>query len=383
MIRTIVRPGLAILAVIAVVLGARAGLAFDTIAREALLIDFDTGAVMLERDSDTRMPPASMSKLMTSLMVFERLNAGTLKLTDTMHVSEKAWRMGGSKMFVEVDTDVTVEDLLRGIIVQSGNDACIVVAEALAGSEDEFARMMTERGKEIGLTGSRFANATGWPHENHYMSAHDLATLTKVIIREHSEYFGYYAEQNFTYNEIRQGNRNPLLYKNVGADGMKTGHTEASGYGLTATAMRDGRRLILVINGLESARKRSEEAERLLNYGFREFNNYALFTAGEVVDNAEVWLGDKTRIPLLIEQDLTVTLPRASRKDLKVAVVMEAPVPAPIEAGAQIAKLVVEAPDVDSVEVPLIAGEGADKLGMFRRIGAAISYLVFGPPPPL
>ena len=356
--------------------------AFETTAREALLIDAETGAVLLVKNPDDPMPPASMSKLMTAYMVFERLKDGSLKLDGTMHVSEKAWRMGGSKMFVEVDTEVSVEDLLRGIIVQSGNDACIVIAEALAGSEDAFAEMMTARAREIGLTGSSFANSTGWPDPNHYMTARDLVRLTQTIVTDFPEYFPYFAETSFTYNDIHQGNRNPLLYKNLGADGMKTGHTQAAGYGLTATAQRNGRRLILVINGLESTRKRAAEAARLINYGFREFGNYALFTAGEVVETADVWLGDKARVPLIVNSDLTVTLPRASRKDLKVAVVLNAPVPAPIAAGSEIAKLVISAPDIDSIELPLTAGESVQRLGMFGRIGAAISYLLFGPPAP-
>lgn len=354
----------------------------ETSAKQAILIDLWSDTVLLEKNADTLVPPSSMTKLMTVYLLFERMKSGRITLDDRFAVSKKAWRMGGSKMFVPLGKRVRVEDLIRGIIVQSGNDASIVVAEALAGSEDAFAEMMTARAREIGLTGSSFANSTGWPDPNHYMTARDLVRLTQSIVTDFPEYFPYFAETSFTYNEIHQGNRNPLLYKNLGADGMKTGHTQEAGYGLTATAQRNGRRLILVINGLESTRKRAAEAARLINYGFREFGNYALFTTGEVVETADVWLGDKARVPLIVNSDLIVTLPRASRKDLKVAVVLNAPVPAPIQAGSEIAKLVISAPDIDPIELPLTAGESVQRLGMFGRIGAAISYLLFGPPAP-
>ena len=241
----------------------------ETAARQAILVDFVSGAVLLEKNSDHPFPPGSMSKLMTVYMLFEQLEKGTLSLDDTMRVSEKAWRMGGSKMFVEVGSDVRVEDLLRGIIVSSGNDACTVVAEALAGSEEAFAALMTKRAREIGLTDSVFANSTGRPDPGHSMTARDLAILTKRIVVDFPEHFPYFAEKTFTYNDIQQDNRNPLLYEDLGADGMKTAHTEETGYGLTATAERSGQRLILVITGLDSSRARAEEAERLLVWGFQ------------------------------------------------------------------------------------------------------------------
>jgi serine-type D-Ala-D-Ala carboxypeptidase (penicillin-binding protein 5/6) len=359
-----------------------AAAAFDTTAREALLIDFDTGATLLEKDADVPMPPASMSKLMTVYMVFERLAEGTLSLSDTMPVSTKAWQMGGSRTFVEVDSDVSVEDLLRGIIVQSGNDACIVVAEAFAGSEEAFALAMTERGRELGLMDSEFANATGWPHGDHYMTARDLALLTRLIIENFPEYFPLFAEKAFTYNDIEQSNRNPLLYKDLGVDGMKTGHTEEAGFGLTATAERDGRRLILVLNGMESARARALEAERLLNWGFRETKNYGLFEAGEEVEQAEVWLGTEPLVPLVIKEDVVVTLSRQARKTLAVTVEYESPVPAPIAAGDVIANLVIEAPDMASRRFSLAAAQDVDRLGLFGRLFSALDYVVFGAPAP-
>jgi len=355
-----------------------AAAALETAASHAFLIDFQTHAVLLDKNADELMPPASMSKLMTVYLLMDKLADGSVKLTDTFPVSEKAWRKKGSKMFVGIGDKVSVEDLLRGIIVQSGNDACIVVAEALAGSEEAFAEQMTKRAREIGLERSTFANATGWPDPNQRMTARELALLAERTIRDHSQYYEYYSEKSFTYNDIRQGNRNPLLYKDLGADGLKTGHTKESGYGLTASAERDGRRLILVFNGLKSARERSQESERLLAWGFREFNNYRLFQAGDTVAEAEVWLGDDATVPLVVAADVTVTLPRKSRPDMTVKVVYDGPVPAPIAAGTPIARLVIGAPDWADVEVPLVAARNVNRLGAVGRLGAALKQLLWG-----
>ena len=347
-------------------------------AKQAILIDYDTGTILYEKSADEAMPPASMSKLMTSYMVFERLKDGRLKMEDEFDISKKAWKMGGSKMYVEVGKRAKIKDLLRGIIVQSGNDACIVVAEGIAGSEEEFSELMTQTGKKIGLKNSRFMNSSGWPHPEHYMSARDLAILSKVLISNFPEQYLIFSEMNFTYSGIRQGNRNPLLYKNMGADGLKTGHTRASGYGLTASAVRDGRRLILVLNGLKSVNQRSRESERLLMWGFRQFQNYTFFPAGEVVDHALVWLGDKERVPLVLAQPFKVTLQRGKRAKLKVKVVYVGPIPAPIKKGQRIAELVLEAPGMEAIRTPLIAGEGSKKLGTVRSFVAALKYLLWG-----
>ena len=352
--------------------------AFDTAAREAILIDFETGSVILDKDADRPAPPASMSKLMTIYMLFERLKEGSITLDDTMSVSEKAWRMGGSKMFVEVNSSVRVEDLIRGIVVQSGNDACIVVAEGISGSEQAFAEAMNERGREIGLTGSSFTNSSGWPDPGHFMSPRDLATLTQRLIVDFPEYFPYFAELDFTYNDIHQGNRNPLLYKDIGADGMKTGHTEEAGYSLTATAERAGRRLILVVTGLDSVRARSSESQRILSWAFRETKNYTLFKAGEEIEAADVWLGVKPRVPLVVDEDLTITLSRDTRKEITVKVVLESPVPAPIVRGTEIATLVISAPDLSPVEIPLKAGADVEQRGIIGRLWSAATYTVFG-----
>lgn len=360
--------------------GAQAAPTIETQAAQAYLVDVETGAVLLDKNADELMPPSSMSKMMTAYMVFDRLEDGRLSLDDTLPVSEKAWRKGGSKMFVEVGNQVRVEDLLRGVIVQSGNDACIVLAEGLAGSEEAFADLMTERARELGMEKSTFRNSTGWPDPNHLVTARELAILAKHIIQDHSEYYHYYSEKEFTWADIRQGNRNPLLYRNIGADGLKTGHTEDAGYGLTASAVQNGRRLILVVNGLPSVQARADESERLMSWGFREFDNYALFKAGDTVDEAPVWLGAEDTVPLVIAEDMKVTLPRNDRNGMQVAVVYDSPIPAPVPAGTEIAKLRVTWPGGVPVEVPLQAGSDVDQLGPFGRIAASVKFLLLGSP---
>ena len=352
--------------------------ALETIAKQAILMDAETGTVLFEKNADDTMPPSSMSKLMTVYMVFERLKSGSLTLDDEFPVSKKAWRKGGSKMYVLVGKSVRVEDLLRGVIVQSGNDASIVVAEGLAGTEEAFATEMTKKAREIGLKDSVFRNASGWPEEGHYMTSRDIAILSKRTIDDFPDYYHYYAEKSFTFSGIRQGNRNPLIYRNMGADGLKTGHTEAGGFGLAASVIRDGRRLILVVNGIESAQSRANESQRLIEWGFREFANFALFRAGETVDEANVWLGTEAKVPLILDKDLVLTLPRRARRTAKVKVVYTAPIPAPIPDGAEIAKLVITAPGLDDLVVPLKAGAEVRRLGFLGRISASIQYLLWG-----
>ena len=356
----------------------RPAAAFDTAAEEAILIDLTAGTVLFEKGADTPIPPASMSKIMTAYMVFKRLKAGDLSLDDTFPVSEKAWRKGGSKMFVEVGDRVAVRDLLRGVIVQSGNDASIVLAEGIAGSEAGFADLMNREAEELGLSNARFANATGWPDPNHRMSVRDLATVASVLIQDYPEYYGFYSETEFTWHEITQANRNPLLYRNIGADGLKTGHTEEAGYCLTASALRDDRRLVMVVAGLESARQRAEESERLLEWGFREFTAERLFETGEVVEQAEVWLGESANVPLVMAEDAVMALRRDDRDDVVVTVSYEGPIPAPIAAGDRLATLTVEAPDMPSRSFPLLAGEAVDKLGPVGRLIAGVKHLILG-----
>ncbi|KZB72912.1 D-alanyl-D-alanine carboxypeptidase [Thalassospira sp. MCCC 1A01148] len=352
--------------------------AIETNAREAFIMDFDTGAVLLDKEGDTLTEPASMTKMMTVHMLFKYIKDGRVSMDDTFHVSEKAWRKGGSKMFVEVNSNVSVSDLLHGIIVQSGNDAAIVVAEGLGGSEEAFAEAMTEEARAIGMTKSVFKNATGWPAEGHLVTVRDLAILARDTIRNFPDLYELYSIKEFTYNGIRQPNRNPLLGTSAGVDGLKTGHTEAAGYGLTASAERDDRRLILVVNGLGSVRERRTESQKLLDWGFREFDNYDLFAEGETVSSANVWLGSEPKVDLVADKEVLLTLPRTASRDMKVSVVYEGPVPAPISQGDQIAMLKVEVPDQDTIEFPLYAAHDVGRLGFVGRIGAAIKYLLWG-----
>lgn len=368
-------PALALAAGLAV---SQPAAAMETAAEFAILMDYETGAVLLEKNADEPTAPASMSKLMTLYMVFERLKSGNLRLEDTFPVSETAWRMGGSKMFVGVNTRVRLEDLLRGIVVQSGNDACIVVAEGLARDEAAFAEEMTRRAREIGLAASTFTNSTGWPEDGHRMSVRDIAKLSALIIEEFPEYYPLFAERTYTYNEIKQGNRNPLLYGYDGADGLKTGRTSASGYGVAASVNRRDRRLILVVNGLASSKQRAREAERLLDWAYREFDNFRLFDAGETVDDAAVWLGEEAEVPLVVENRVTFTLPRQARRGMEVKVSYDSPIAAPIRSGQELATLTISTPDTETVRIPLVAGKDVPRLGVFGRLGAALEYLAWG-----
>lgn len=352
----------------------------ETQASHLLLIDHDTGTVLAEKRADEPMPPASMSKLMTIAMVFDRLRDGSLKMDDKFPVSAKAWRKGGSKMFVEVDKFVSVSDLLRGIIVQSGNDACIVVAEGLGGSESAFATLMNEQAALFGLANSSFANATGWPDPGQRMSARDLATLASIMVREYSDYYSIFAETEFTFSNIRQPNRNPLLGRVDGADGLKTGHTEESGYGLTASAIRDGRRLVLVANGLDSQKQRATESARVLEWGFREFANYRMWEDGQIMGDADVWLGAENVVPLVVDKALTITLPRRARRNMTVTMRYTGPIPAPIRQGQKLAELEISSKDglIDPITVPLMAAKDVDQLGGLGRLSAGFNYLLWG-----
>ncbi len=358
---------------------------FEVAAKQAILMDATTGAVLYAKDSDTLMPPASMSKLMTVHMVFDALAIGEYNLIDTLPVSRKAWRMGGSKMFVEVGKRVSIEDLLRGIIVSSGNDACIVIAEGLGGSEEHFAKMMTERAREIGLTQSIFANATGWPHPEHRMTPGELALLARRLITEFPDYYPYFAEREFTFGvdittgkQITQPNRNLILGTVRGADGLKTGHTEESGYGLTASAERDGMRLILVVNGLTSERARARESERFMEWGFRTYKTYRLLEAGQKIEDAPVWLGKTARVSLVVGEDVVVTLPKRVRRRMTATLAFDSPVLAPVMPDDPLGTLILSAPGMEDIEVPLLSGGTSEKVSTFGKIGATFEFLLFG-----
>jgi len=358
------------------------GVDIDTQAKHAIVVEADTGTVLLDKFAEARIPPASMSKMMTAYVVFSLLKEDRIKLDDELPVSERAWRLGGSKMFVPLGGRIKVEDLLRGMIVQSGNDACLVLAEGIAGSEAGFVELMNQKAKEIGLADSHFADVDGLPNPDHWMTARDLATLAMRTIDDFPEYYHYYGEKDFKFNNINQGNRNPLLYKNIGVDGLKTGHTEEAGYSLTASALRDQRRVVVVLSGLPTMRARSQEGERLIEWAFREFNDYRLFGAGATVEDAEVWLGTAPRVALTVDKDFVVTLPRKLRKDMKVTLTYDRPVPAPVAKGDRLGKLAVSAPNLAPalapVEAPLVAAQSVGRMGPLSRVAMVAGYLIWG-----
>jgi serine-type D-Ala-D-Ala carboxypeptidase (penicillin-binding protein 5/6) len=353
----------------------------DTSAKHAFAIDFNTGTVLLSKGGDERIPPASMSKMMTAYVVFEYLKKGQATMDDLLPVSEKAWvkhKTGESNMFVPLGARVKIEDLVRGMIIQSGNDACVVLAEGLAGSESAFVEQMNETAKRLGLTGTHYANVDGLPDPQEYTTPHDLGMLARHLIMDFPEHYGYEAEKDFTYNGIKQGNRNPLLYKNLGVDGLKTGHTEEAGYGLTVSAIRDGRRIIVVLAGMQTMKERSVESEKVLEWAYREFNDYRLVKAGDPIDDAPVWLGETTKVPATTAADVFVTLPRKARHDLKVTAVYDAPTKAPVTKGETVGKLVISAPDMDAIVVPLVATQPVAQLNPLGRVAAAAGYLLWG-----
>ncbi len=355
----------------------------ETAAKQAIITDFASGAVLMEKNADELMVPSSMSKLMTVYMVFDKLKTGAWKPSDRLPVSETAWKKHykseGSLMFLPVNSTATVDELLKGVVIQSGNDACSVLAEAYSGSEEAFAEEETRRARQIGLTRSTFKNASGWPEPGHMMTARDLSVLARHLIADFPDYYPLFSQMEFVFNGIKQGNRNPLLYGTPGSDGLKTGHTEAAGYGLTASVKRGDRRIIMVLNGMSSMRERAEESQRLTEWAFREWETYPLFKAGDVVvPDAEVWLGVEQTVPLAASGKLEVTLPRRLRSEMKVSTVYTGPVPAPIKAGMEVGKIVVTAPGMAPVEMPLVATADVEKLGFIGRMAAAFQRIVWG-----
>lgn len=345
----------------------------DLEADEALVIDAETGAELLAKDADRPAPPASMLKLMTLNMVFEALEEGRLSLDDEFLVSEKAWRMGGSKMFVRVDERVSIENLIRGVIVLSGNDACVVLAEGLAGSEEEFARRMTERARELGMEGASFGNSTGWPDPANQLTPRNLVFLAERIIERFPDYYEYFAETDFEWGGVAQRNRNPLLYANLGADGLKTGHTEEAGYGLVGSAIRDGRRIIFMIGGLGSTQARAQESERIVEWAFREFKNETLYSAGQSLGRAQVWLGAQPDVGLTVAEDALATVPFGAK--MTATLRYEGPLEAPVEKGAHVADLVIEGPEMSPITLPVVAAEDVAKGNYLVRLRATAGML--------
>jgi D-alanyl-D-alanine carboxypeptidase (penicillin-binding protein 5/6) len=338
----------------------------QTLAKEAYIMDYDSGTTLYEKLPDERMPTSSMSKVLTIIVVFDAIKAGKLSKEQTLPVSEKAWRIQGSKMFVAINSQVKVDDLIQGVIVQSGNDACIVLAEGIAGSEENFAALMNEKAKEIGMTNSHFMNASGWPDPDHYSTARDLAKMTAYLIKNYPDY-KYYSQKEFTYNNIKQGNRNPLLYANMGADGVKTGHTEDAGYGLIGSAERDGRRVIMVINGTKSMQERADESKKLMEWALVSFKSVDVAKKGTVFANAPVILGEAKEVPLTITDDVRMTIPFKDSNAVKMQASYSSPLKAPVKSGDVIGKLSIQVGQLPPREVPLIAAADVQQAGFFER----------------
>jgi D-alanyl-D-alanine carboxypeptidase (penicillin-binding protein 5/6) len=345
-------------------------------------MDFATGEVLFCKACDEQTAPSSMSKLMTVELVFQRLEDGRITLDDTFLVSETAWRQGlttnESKMFVELGSQIRIDDLLKGVLVSSGGDACIVLAEGIGGTEEAFAEMMNARAAELGMTGSHFVNSHGLADPGHHMSVRDIASLGAHIVRSYPEHYHYFAIPDFTWSGIRQRNRNILLFRNVGVDGLKTGHTAAGGYGIAATAEREGRRLVVVVNGLDSENARNNEAGRLLDLGFREFRNYDLLAAGETVAEVGVWGGAENTVPVMVSEPLHTILSPGDRPALRVTLAYDGPVPAPISAGQEIGTLIVTAPGKPDMIVPVVAAQDVESAGIFKNMYLGLMALISG-----
>jgi D-alanyl-D-alanine carboxypeptidase (penicillin-binding protein 5/6) len=349
-----------------------------TLAKQGFMVDPQTSTVLLFKDADKPMHPSSMAKMMTIYILFEELEAGRVKLDTRFRVSERARNMGGSRMFVELGSEVAVEDLIKGMIVLSGNDACVVVAEGLSGNEDSFAERMTKKGRELGMTGTVFKNASGWPIEGQWTTARDLAVLAWRTIEDFPKLYRYYSETNWTYNNIKQDNRNRLLKITAGTDGLKTGHTEEGGFGQATSAVRDGRRLIMVVNGLASMAERAQESARLMEWGFRESANTTVFRAGDTVVEAPVWLGAQDKVPLVVPRAVQITAPTGQAVTPRVVARFDGPLAAPITKGTKVGTAVVTLPDGREIDYPLEAGADVARRGVVGRVTAMIQHYLFG-----
>ena len=355
--------------------------AFDTRASAAFVLDTKTGTILLSKNADQPLPPASMSKLMTLYMAFEAIREGRLRLDEELPVSSHAMSYGGSTMFLDTTDRVSVEDLLRGIIVLSGNDACAVIAETLSpdGTEDGFARLMTQRAQQMGMTNSTFKNSNGWPEEGHRMSMRDLALLARHIIQDFPEFYPMFAEKEFRFDgrapqNVR--NRNPLLGLGIGADGLTTGHTQEAGYGLVGSAKQGDRRVIFVITGLPSVQARAEESQAIVNWAFRQFAERQLATQGQLIAEADVWMGAEPKVGLVPAEDLTALVPVLMSDDVEAEVVYTGPIRAPIEKGQELAELILAPEGLPETRVPLVADRSIERGGFVSRIATASNVLL-------
>lgn len=344
-------------------------------ARGYLLQDFNSGQIIAEKNSHEQMEPASLTKLMTAHIIFSELRAGNLKLSTEVLVSEKAWRMGGSRMFIEVNKRVLVEDLLKGMIIQSGNDASVALAEHVAGSEEAFASLMNHHADRLGMHGTHFVNSTGMPAADHYTTVHDLALLTKALISEFPDYYKWYSIKEFTYNDIRQHNRNALLWRDKYVDGVKTGHTDSAGYCLISSALRDDMRLISIVLGTRSKEARSKESQKLLNYGFRFFETRMLYSANSQLTTSRIWKGASEQLSLGLAEDLYITIPRGRYDKLDASMKIDVQIIAPVVKGSSHGFVDISLAGSGVVERPLVALQSIKEGSMFQRLADEISLL--------
>jgi D-alanyl-D-alanine carboxypeptidase (penicillin-binding protein 5/6) len=332
-----------------------------------LLIDHNSGQVLAEQNADRRLEPASLTKIMTAHIVLKELKLGNIQLEDKVTVSEKAWRTPGSRMFIEVGKQISIENLLKGMIIQSGNDASVALAEHIAGSEEVFAGMMNSQAKELGMDNTNFVNSTGLPHPEHYTTAHDLAIVTTATIREFPEFYPWYAIKELTFGNIKQYNRNKLLWQDESVDGVKTGHTESAGYCLVASAKRNSMRLTSIVMGTDSENARARESKALLNYGFRFFETHRLYGAGDILSKVRVWKGDKEQLTVGLKKDLFVTIPRRQYEKLKASMVINSKITAPVKQGSELGRVDITLEGRPFMQVPLIALSDIAEGGIWQR----------------
>lgn len=356
---------------------------FETAAKQAYMIDADTGSILFAKDEDKLIPPASLAKLMTMEVVFNAIKSGRLSMDDTFIVSENAWRTGGavsggSTMFAELKSSIRLEDLIQGVIVQSANDGCIIIAEGMAGSEENFARLMTERARKIGLEKSVFKNATGLPAEGQFVTMKELAKLAMHLWKTYPEFYRYYSQGEFTWNKILQRNRNPLLKMDIGADGLKTGFTEESGYAIVGSVNRDGRRIFVAMSGMESERARAEEARKMLDWGIRAFEKVELFKKDEVIGEADTYGGARAAVPLRADGPVSILVPITNRDKMIARIVYQGPVDVPVEAGTPVGSLKIWIGDTLSQETPLYAAETVERGTLQQRAVDAVEELLIG-----
>ena len=349
-----------------------------TPAKQVIIYDHEVDQVLFQKNADELMKPASMAKVMTAYIVFDRIKDKSLNMTDTFLVSDKAWRMGGSRSFLELNSNVTIKDLLMGLIVQSGNDAAVVLAEGISGDEEAFAREMNRYAKLIGMKNTYFTNSTGWPHPDLQTTSRDLIILTKRIIEDFPNLYKLFKEKVFTYNNIKQSNRNPLLYTMNGADGLKTGHTNESGYGLIGSIKRNDRRITVVINGLKSKKNRTFESKRLFNIVYRETSLLSLFNEQKTLAKANVWLGKKSQINIIAQEPLNKIVSPLQLNKTKIRLEWMDPLPAPILKGDIVGKIYITIPGNDVIQENLISSQDVDKMSSFMRLKTILKFLLYG-----